>query len=94
MNKQQGKAVAKHDDDDDDDDEIMNDVVIARDNTSAVVVTVEEKVQSTVRILMVGALLLTIGTLAFYNIPGMIKKDVGGNHLVNSFYCAAITLAT
>lgn len=88
MKKQKGKVVATHDDDD----EIMNDVDIARETAAAV--TVEEKVQSTLRVLMVGALLLCIGTLAFYNIPGMIKKDVEGNHLVNSFYCAAITLAT
>lgn len=51
---------------------------------------------STARVLLVGAALLAMGTIGFYYIPGMIKKDVDfpGNHLINAFYCAAITLTT
>ena len=51
---------------------------------------------STVRVLLVGLAILSIGTIAFFHIPGMISKDIedGGNHLVNSFYCATMTLTT
>ena len=93
MKKSKGKVVATHDDDENDD-------ALIKRAAAAASVAVEEdeeklqQVQSPLRVLIVGALLLTIGTLAFRNIPGMIKKDVGGNHLVNAFYCAAITLAT
>jgi hypothetical protein len=43
---------------------------------------------------MLGASLLTIGTLGFYCIPGMILDGAAGSHLVNAFYCAAMTLTT
>ena len=51
---------------------------------------------STARVLLVGAALLTVGTLGFYYIPGLIQKDMDspGNHLINAFYCASITLTT
>jgi hypothetical protein len=90
MKKSKGKVVGTHDEDEAEES-------IKKAAAASVVVEEDEEqqqVQSPLRVLIVGALLLSIGTLAFYNIPGMIKKDVGGNHLVNSFYCAAITLAT
>ena len=46
------------------------------------------------RILVVGGTLLTIGTTAFWQLPGMIQKDSEGPPLVNAFYCACITLTT
>ena len=51
---------------------------------------------STVRVLLVGAALLSIGTTGFYHLPGMIKGggDDGSNRLVNAFYCATMTLTT
>ena len=54
---------------------------------------------STARVLLVGSALLTVGTIGFYNIPGLIDKDIDSSstragHLVNSFYCACITLTT
>lgn len=51
---------------------------------------------STARVLIVGATLLTFGTIGFYYIPGMINEEVDspGSHLINAFYCAAITLTT
>jgi len=42
----------------------------------------------------VATTLVVVGTLGFHNIEGMIAEDAGGSHLVNSFYCAAITLTT
>jgi hypothetical protein len=49
---------------------------------------------SSQRVLMLGAALLTTGTLGFYYIPGMIIDGAAGSHLVNAFYCAVITLTT
>jgi hypothetical protein len=52
---------------------------------------------STSRVLLVGGVLLAFGTLGFYWIEGLVEKDDGGvprSHLVDSFYCAAITLTT
>ncbi|KAL7567613.1 hypothetical protein ACA910_000209 [Epithemia clementina (nom. ined.)] len=53
------------------------------------------------RVLFLGALLLFVGTMGFYFLPGMIvlneddlEKTSNRNHLVDSFYCAAITLTT
>mmetsp|Transcript_19912 Transcript_19912/g.25647 ORF Transcript_19912/g.25647 Transcript_19912/m.25647 type:complete len:233 (-) Transcript_19912:153-851(-) len=50
------------------------------------------------RVFLLGAILLLIGTAGFYNIPGMVVLDDDEkskrNHLVDSFYCAAITLTT
>lgn len=49
---------------------------------------------STFRLLAVASTLVVIGTIGFHNIEGMIADDAGGNHLVNAFYCSAITLTT
>jgi hypothetical protein len=49
---------------------------------------------STTRVMLLGAALLALGTTMFYSIPGMIAQDAKGSHLVNAFYCSAITLAT
>ena len=49
---------------------------------------------STVRVLLVGVTLLAVGTAGFYYLPGMMDKNDAGNPLVNSFYCATMTLTT
>ena len=46
------------------------------------------------RLLVVAVALLVIGTTGFYSIDGMIDKDASGSRLINSFYCATITLTT
>jgi hypothetical protein len=56
--------------------------------------SINEGKLSSQRVLMLGAILLTIGTLGFYYIPGMILDGAAGSHLVNAFYCAAMTLTT
>jgi hypothetical protein len=56
--------------------------------------SINEGKLSSQRVLMLGASLLAIGTLGFYYIPGMILEGAAGSHLVNAFYCAAITLTT
>lgn len=55
----------------------------------------------TTRVVLLGASLLLVGTLGFSFLDGMIvpEEEVPGivsnrNHLVDSFYCAAITLTT
>lgn len=55
---------------------------------------------STVRLLLLGSTLVTIGTMGFYYLPGMLKEedeaddDKSGSRLVNAFYCAVMSLAT
>mmetsp|Transcript_8271 Transcript_8271/g.13373 ORF Transcript_8271/g.13373 Transcript_8271/m.13373 type:complete len:160 (+) Transcript_8271:47-526(+) len=49
---------------------------------------------STSRLLAVATTLIVIGTIGFHSIKGMIDEDAGGNHLVNAFYCSAMTLTT
>lgn len=51
---------------------------------------------STARVMLVGVALLAVGTMGFYNIPGLVNKegDTSSSHLVNSFYCATMTLTT
>ena len=48
------------------------------------------------RVLMLGILLLTVGTLGFYYIPGMIVREDAPHrhHGIDAFYCASITLTT
>lgn len=49
---------------------------------------------SPLRVLVLGASLLGVGAMGFYNLPGMIAKDAEGSRAVNAVYCAAITLTT
>eukprot|EP00536_Pseudo-nitzschia_multiseries_P003632 jgi/Psemu1/186270/e_gw1.57.106.1 len=37
---------------------------------------------------------VALGMVGFYNIPGLIATDAGGNALVNAFYCSVMTLTT
>jgi hypothetical protein len=54
----------------------------------------EPKVLSSVRVVLLGAMLLGTGALGFYTLPGMIADNAEGSRLVNSIYCSAITLTT
>ena len=63
---------------------------------------------STARVLLLGLALLSVATLGFYAIPGLVTVDNDNGdgiakeasttihmpHLINAFYCAAITLTT
>ena len=59
---------------------------------------------STMRVALVGASLLTVGTVGFYHIPGLIRKhDIDHDHhdhpsannrWIDAFYCATMTLTT
>ena len=54
----------------------------------------EPEVMSTIRVVLLGGIILATGALGFYNLPGMIADDAEGSRLVNSIYCSAITLTT
>jgi hypothetical protein len=49
---------------------------------------------SSSRIILLGTALVMVCTLGFYTLPGMIDEKATGSHLVNSFYCAVMTLTT
>jgi hypothetical protein len=55
---------------------------------------------STIRVIVIGTLILIVATAGFYYIPGLIDKEQYNedapevHHLVDAFYCAAITLST
>lgn len=54
---------------------------------------------STARVVLVGTTLLSVATFGFYSIPGLLDQKEQGQdavvqHLVDAFYCAAITLST
>ena len=53
-----------------------------------------QQILSTVRVLLLGVMLVGTGALGFYNLPGMIKIDADGSRLVNSIYCSVMTLTT
>ena len=46
------------------------------------------------RVVLLGIALIAIATLGFYTIPGMIDDKAAGSRLVNSIYCAVMTLTT
>lgn len=46
------------------------------------------------RVVMLGTVLVAVATIGFYTIPGMIDAKANGSHLVNSIYCAVMTLTT
>jgi hypothetical protein len=46
------------------------------------------------RVVLLGAGIVGFGMIGFYSIPGLIKEDATGFGLVNSFYCAVMTLTT
>jgi hypothetical protein len=46
------------------------------------------------RVLLLGLSLLTVGTVGFYKIPGLLSDQAPGSRWVNAFYCAAVTLTT
>lgn len=54
----------------------------------------QQQILSTVRVLLLGVMLVATGALGFYNLPGMIKIDADGSRLVNSIYCSVMTLTT
>ena len=49
---------------------------------------------SPLRVTVLGIVLLSIGTIGFYHLPGMISNDAKGSRLVNAIYCTIITLTT
>lgn len=49
---------------------------------------------SSLRIVLVGAVLVVTGMLGFYFIPGLIVKDAKGDRIIISFYCTIMTLTT
>lgn len=55
---------------------------------------------ATERVFILGAALLAVGTLGFYYIPGMVvlpeveDEKRARHHLIDSFYCATMTLTT
>lgn len=49
---------------------------------------------SSSRVMMLGAALVAVATVGFYFIPGMIDSKATGSHIVNSIYCAVMTLTT
>lgn len=49
---------------------------------------------SSVRVVLLGILLLVIGAMGFYYLPGMVATNAKGSKLVNSIYCSVITLTT
>lgn len=53
-----------------------------------------EPVLSADRVMLLGAGIIGFGMIGFYSIPGLIKDDASGSGLVNSFYCAVMTLTT
>ena len=53
-----------------------------------------EPVLSADRVMLLGAGIIGFGMAGFYSIPGLIKEDAAGFGLVNSFYCAVMTLTT
>jgi hypothetical protein len=55
---------------------------------------IEDGAISSVRVVLLGIMLLTIGAIGFYNLPGMISTDAKGSRLVNAIYCSTITLTT
>lgn len=54
----------------------------------------KELLVSPVRTTILGIVLLTVGALGFYYLPGMISDDADGSRIVNSFYCSTMTLTT
>jgi hypothetical protein len=49
---------------------------------------------SSPRVILLGAAIVLLCTLGFYALPGMIDEKATGSHLVNSLYCAVMTLTT
>jgi thiazole synthase ThiGH ThiG subunit len=49
---------------------------------------------SSPRVIVLGAAIVVLCTLGFYFLPGMIDEKATGSHLVNSLYCAVMTLTT
>jgi hypothetical protein len=68
---------------------LFNKMAESRESTMPQVTVV-----SPLRVILLGAMILAIGTAGFHFIPGMIADGAQGTPLVNAFYCAAITLMT
>jgi len=74
----------------------------AVDVTSVAIQQTTEETQETTkagrlssrRVVLLGAAIVMFATIGFYFIPGMIDEKATGSHLVNSIYCAVITLTT
>lgn len=49
---------------------------------------------SSSRVIMLGAAIVAVAAVGFYYIPGMIDSKATGSHIVNSVYCAVMTLTT
>lgn len=54
----------------------------------------DDLILSSVRVVILGLLLLIIGAVGFYYLPGMIASNAKGSKVVNSIYCSVITLTT
>lgn len=63
-------------------------------SSSSVSTSLPEPVLSPDRVLLMGAGIIGIGMIGFYSIPGLMKDNATGSGLVNSFYCAVMTLTT
>ena len=55
---------------------------------------VEDIKVSSLRVLALGVALLVLGTIGFFQIPGMISDEAEGTKWINAFYCAVMTLTT
>lgn len=51
-------------------------------------------VVSTSRVALLGLILILVGMVGFYSIPGLINQDASGSKVINAFYCSVITLTT
>lgn len=54
----------------------------------------EETVVSAARVLLLGLVLVGLGMIGFYWLPGLIASDASGSKIIQAFYCSVITLTT
>lgn len=77
-----------------DDESIKTKSTVVLDNNSSAANENDEAAISSIRVVLLGILLLAIGAVGFYNLPGMIVTNAKGSKIVNSIYCSVITLTT
>lgn len=53
-----------------------------------------ETIISSTRVVLLGVVLVTLGSIGFHAIPGLIDEEAAGARWVNSLYCCVITLTT
>ena len=76
------------------DEAIKTKSTVVLDNNSCAANENDEAPISSIRVVLLGILLLAIGAVGFYNLPGMIATNAKGSKVVNSIYCSVITLTT